>query len=60
MMQMTATAAAGGDEMEVLTFNLQGETFALEAVMVQEILDMLPETRVPGASWAASSTSAAG
>lgn len=37
-------------EMEVLTFNLHGETFALEAVMVQEILDVLPETHVPGAA----------
>ncbi|WP_337270278.1 chemotaxis protein CheW [Oryzifoliimicrobium ureilyticus] len=38
------------DEVEVLTFNLGGETFALEAVTVQEILDLLPETAVPGAS----------
>lgn len=37
------------DEMEVLTFNLHGEVFALEATKVQEILDVLPETRVPGA-----------
>lgn len=37
-------------EMEVLTFNLHGETFALEAVRVQEILDVLPETRVPGSA----------
>jgi purine-binding chemotaxis protein CheW len=36
------------DEMEALTFDLNGETFALEAVMVQEILDLLPETAVPG------------
>jgi purine-binding chemotaxis protein CheW len=35
-------------ELEALTFNLNGETFALEAVMVQEILDLLPETAVPG------------
>jgi purine-binding chemotaxis protein CheW len=35
-------------ELEVLTFDLNGETFALEAVMVQEILDILPETAVPG------------
>ena len=38
------------DEIEVLTFNLHGETFALEAGRVQEILDVLPETRVPGAA----------
>jgi len=36
------------DEVEVLTFDLNGETFALEAVIVQEILDLLPETAVPG------------
>ncbi len=34
---------------EVLTFDLHGETFALEAGIVREILDMTPETRVPGA-----------
>jgi purine-binding chemotaxis protein CheW len=36
------------EQVEVLTFDLNGETFALEAVMVQEILDLLPETMVPG------------
>jgi purine-binding chemotaxis protein CheW len=36
------------EEVEVLTFDMNGETFALEAVMVQEILDLLPETAVPG------------
>lgn len=36
-------------QLEVLTFNLQEETFALEAVLVREILDLLPETVVPGA-----------
>jgi purine-binding chemotaxis protein CheW len=36
--------------LEVLTFDLQEETFALEAVLVREILDLLPETIVPGAS----------
>lgn len=35
--------------LEVLTFGMGGETFALEAVLVREILDMLPETAVPGA-----------
>ena len=34
---------------EALTFDLQGETFALEAGLVQEVLDLLPETPVPGA-----------
>ncbi len=36
------------DEREVLTFDLAGETFAFDATMVQEILDLLPETAVPG------------
>ncbi len=35
--------------LEVLTFDLHGEVFALEATTVQEILDMIPATRVPGA-----------
>lgn len=34
---------------EALTFDLQGETFALEANLVREVLDLLPETEVPGA-----------
>lgn len=37
------------DEREVLTFDLAGETFAFDATLVQEILDLLPETAVPGA-----------
>ncbi len=36
-------------ELEVLIFELGGETFALEAVQVQEIIDLLPETAIPGA-----------
>jgi len=36
-------------QLEVLTFDLQGETFALEAFLVREIVDLLPETQVPGA-----------
>lgn len=39
---------AYAEEIEVLTFDMNGETFALEAVIVQEILDLLPETAVPG------------
>jgi purine-binding chemotaxis protein CheW len=35
-------------ELEALTFNLNDETFALEASIVREILDHLPETLVPG------------
>lgn len=34
---------------EALTFDLRGETFALEAGLVREVLDLLPETDVPGA-----------
>jgi purine-binding chemotaxis protein CheW len=37
------------EELEVLTFDIAGETFAIEAVIVREILDLLPETPVPGA-----------
>jgi purine-binding chemotaxis protein CheW len=35
-------------EIEALTFDIAGETFALEAAIVREILDLLPETGVPG------------
>ncbi len=38
----------GADDLSVLTFTLNGETFAIEATIVQEILDLLPETSVPG------------
>lgn len=50
VLERKATAANWTEfgELEVLTFNLSGETFALEAAIVQEILDPLPETRVPG------------
>ena len=56
MMYQTATALKtdhqsiwGADEdLSVLTFNLNGETFAIEATIVQEILDLTPETHVPG------------
>lgn len=37
------------ENIEALTFDLQGETFALEAGYVREVLDLLPETPVPGA-----------
>jgi purine-binding chemotaxis protein CheW len=37
------------EKLEVLAFELGDETFALEAGMVQEILDLMPETVVPGA-----------
>ncbi|MBI1199724.1 MAG: chemotaxis protein CheW [Phenylobacterium sp.] len=45
---MTAEAQAGA--LQVLTFDLHGETFALEAGLVQEVLDLTPETGVPGAA----------
>lgn len=34
--------------LEVLTMDLQGQTFALEATQVREILDLVPVTEVPG------------
>jgi Chemotaxis signal transduction protein len=37
------------DQLEVLTFDLNGEIFALEAAVVREILDLAPATVVPGA-----------
>jgi len=36
-------------QLEVLTFSLREESFAIEAMLVREILDLLPETSVPGA-----------
>lgn len=37
------------DHLQVVTFDMQGETFAIEAGMVREIVDHMPETIVPGA-----------
>lgn len=37
------------DQLEVLTFEIGDERLALEAVKIREILDLLPETPVPGA-----------
>lgn len=45
-MSETSTAEA----LQVLTFDLHGETFALEAGLVREVLDLAPETAVPGAA----------
>lgn len=39
-----------GTQLEVLTFDMQGETFAIEASLVREILDRMPETPVPGSA----------
>ena len=36
-------------ELETLTFDLRGETFAVEAVLVREILDLHAITPIPGA-----------
>ncbi len=44
-----ANGTGSDDGLEVLTFDLAGETFALEAVLVREVLDKSPETYVPGA-----------
>jgi len=41
--------ARGADALQVLTFDLQGETFALDAGLVREVMDLAPETGVPGA-----------
>lgn len=41
--------AKGFTTMEVLTLNLAGEIFAVEAGAVREILDLVPVTAVPGA-----------
>ncbi len=48
-MGATGTPWNARGELEVLTFDVGGETLALEATMVREILDLLPETLVPGA-----------
>lgn len=40
----------GDGQLKVLTFDLSGETFALEANFVCEISDLLPETVVPGST----------
>lgn len=49
---MTDNATIGWAEdgtLEVLTFDVHGETLAIEAGLVREILDPLPETMVHGA-----------
>ncbi|GAA3704199.1 chemotaxis protein CheW [Sphingomonas cynarae] len=49
MSDPTPTLPAAGTTLEVLTFGMGGETFALDAVLVREILDIVPCTPVPGA-----------
>ncbi len=49
---ITTVAPTPWDEngqLEVLTFNVGDECMAIEAISIREILDLLPETRVPGA-----------
>ena len=43
------TTLTADTHIEALTFSLRGETFAMEAGLVREVLDLLPETEVPGA-----------
>jgi purine-binding chemotaxis protein CheW len=49
MSSQTQTLSSPDDALEVLTFGMGGETFALDAVIVREILDVVPRTKVPGA-----------
>lgn len=42
-------------QVKIVTFDLSGQTFALEANLVCEILDLLPETEVPGSATIAAS-----
>lgn len=44
------TSWEGRQSIEVLTLELQGEAFALEATQVYEILDQAPITEVPGSN----------
>lgn len=49
-MAQAATQIEQDDVMQVLTFDLHGETFALDAGVVREVLDATAETQVPGAA----------
>ena len=46
-MDNATTGPAATGDLEVLTFALDGEMFAVEAGLVREILDMVPVTEVP-------------
>lgn len=48
-MDNLSNVLAVNGSVEALSFSLRGETFALEAGLVREVLDLLPETEVPGA-----------
>ncbi len=50
MAQTMMANSAPDDAVEMLIFDLQHETFAIEALMVREILDPPSETKVPGAA----------
>lgn len=50
MPDATAIAWDATGQLGVLTFDMEGEKFAVEAIAVREILDIMPETAVPGAS----------
>lgn len=50
MFEPTRTHWDDQGNLEVLTFDIGEEKLALEAVMIREILDLLPETPVPGAA----------
>lgn len=49
MTYQTKTAWDANGQLEVLTFDIGEECLAVEATIIREILDLLPETRVPGA-----------
>ncbi|HEX7853493.1 MAG TPA: chemotaxis protein CheW [Sphingobium sp.] len=50
MLEPTRTQWDDQGNLEVLTFDIGEEKLALEAVIIREILDLLPETVVPGAA----------
>jgi purine-binding chemotaxis protein CheW len=49
MHKSSSTRWDDNGQLEVLTFDIGEERLAIEAVDIREILDLLPETRVPGA-----------
>lgn len=50
MSDPTSTPWDINGQLEVLTFEIGDERLAIEAVSIREILDLLPETLVPGAA----------
>ena len=50
MSERSTTEWDASGQLEVLTFDIGDERLAIEAVSIREILDLLPETRVPGAA----------